>query len=246
MTETSTIKHLDKDTCIMCGEDTHKLENLRDRRCYFCGEIKTIPIECDNFHCLCKDCLNLTPQDFVLSMCLKYKNIDPIELSVDIMNSPVIRMHGAEHHFIVPAVLITSLHNYQHKSESLETILNYIKRRAISETPHTCSYDLKTCGAALGTGVFLSVFLNRELSDEDQWSPSNAIIAESLKNVSDSGGQRCCKRDTYLSIQSAINLLKDEFAIELPLSLAKCTFSLRNRTCKHEECQFYNLSNSIV
>lgn len=246
MTELNTINYLEKETCIMCGEETHRSGEIRERRCDFCGDIKSIPVECDNFHCLCVDCLALTPNNFIRTMCLKYKGIDPIELAVDIMNSPVIKMHGAEHHFIVPAVMFTCIHNLTSSTESLAEKLDIVERRAIVETPRACSYDLGTCGAAIGTGVFLSIYLKRELVDEDAWSLSNTIIAESLRVVADSGGPRCCKRDTYLSLEAAVNFMKEKFAIELPVSKAKCTFSLRNKTCKHEECQFYNMSNSLV
>lgn len=246
MQELQTIKHLEINTCIMCGEELHSPDKVRDVRCDFCGEVKSVFTECTNTHCLCKDCMALTPVEFVKSMCLKYKGIDPIELAVDIMNSPVIKMHGAEHHFIVPAVLLTCLHNLQQSTESLADKIAIVERRAALETPDKCSYNLATCGAAIGTGVFLSVYLHRELADEDEWSMSNVIVAESLKKVAESGGPRCCKRDTYLSLSTAANFIRERFALELPLSQAKCTFSLRNKTCKHEECEFYNLSNSLV
>ena len=246
MSDKNTSKYLEHKTCILCGEDIHERTTVIDRLCDFCGQTKAVSVECENSHCICQDCIALSSIDYITAMCLKYKGIDPIELAVDIMNSPSINMHGAEHHYIVPAVLTVCLHNHSNSDEPLKDKLKIIENRAMSETPDKCSYDLGTCGAALGTGVFLSSYLKRELKDEDEWSLTNTIISESLKTVVDSGGPRCCKRDTYLSLQTAISFLKDRFAIELPLSQAKCTFSLRNRTCKHEDCQFYNISNSLV
>ncbi len=246
MEELKQMRYLERETCILCGEDLQKLESRIERKCDFCGSVKPIAVECSNTHYICVDCMALSPTDYAYNVCLQYKGIDPIALAVDIMNSPVIRMHGAEHHFIVPAVLTTCMHNYLKSTESLKHKLDTIKRRADEETPHACSYDLGTCGAAIGTGVFMSAYLNRELRDEDEWSLSNTIVSQSLKRVADSGGPRCCKRDTYLALETAIEFIRDNFAISLPISTAKCTFSLRNRTCKHEDCQFYNLSNSLV
>jgi len=239
-------QHSERTTCILCGEELHQIDKLEDRICDFCGQVKTIPVVCDNSHCICSECMEKTPEEFVIDRCLKYKGISPLNLRVEIMNSPVIRMHGAEHHLIVPAVLTTCLHNYHKSEESLNAKLNAIERRAKEETPRVCSFDINTCGAAIGLGVFLSTYLNRELVDEDEWTLSNQITAQALKKIAEAGAPRCCKRDTYLSIQSAIEFLKEHFAVELPYAEAKCTFSLRNRTCKHEECQFYNLSNSMV
>lgn len=239
-------QYLERNTCILCGEDLHNADKLEDRICDFCGQVKSIPVICESSHCICSDCLAMSPEEFVIDRCLKYKGINAIELAVEIMNSPVIRMHGAEHHFIVPAVLTTCLHNYHNSTEDLKERLNTIYRRASAETPRACSYDIGTCGAALGTGVFISNYINRELVDEDEWSLANKITAIALKKVADAGPPRCCKRDTYLSLQAAIDFMKENFAIELPYYEAKCTFSLRNRTCKHEECEFYNLRNSLV
>lgn len=163
------------------------------------------------------------------------------------MNSPQVRMHGPEHHFIVPAVLITCVNNLAGRSlEELQKKLDIAEIRSISETPDHCQYALGSCGAAMGTGVFLSIYTNRTPETEDEWSLMNSIIAKCQKNIADAGGPRCCKRDTYISLETAVDFLKERFSIELEKSQGKCTFSLRNPTCKHEDCTFYNLSNSLV
>ncbi|MFW5702248.1 MAG: DUF5714 domain-containing protein, partial [Bacteroidota bacterium] len=90
------------------------------------------------------------------------------------------------------------------------------------------------------------IFLDRKPEHEDQWSPQKEIIAVSLKTVAESPGPRCCKRDTYLAIQTAVGYLSSKFGIDLPYSEAKCTFSMRNAACGHEECEFYNISYSLV
>ncbi len=233
-------------TCILCGDDLEKMKDSLELSCDFCNKTSKISHQCKSGHLICDSCLEMPTKEFIKNICLKYKGINPIELAVEIMNSPVIRMHGPEHHFIVPAVLTTCLINAGKMKGSLEEKLEIIERRALKETPQACSYDLRTCGAAIGTGVFLSVFLDREQGDEDEWSVANQITAESLKKVAASGGPRCCKRDTYLSLESAIEFLKNQFAIDLPKSEAKCTFSLRNKSCKREDCNFYNLGFSLV
>ncbi len=232
--------------CILCGEDLHKLDKQVEMHCDFCGKTEVISYFCNNEHSICDNCLKITPEEFVKTVCLKHKGIDPNALAVELMNSPVIPMHGSVHHFIVPAVMLTCTMNLQGKTELLEEKLDTTLERVFAETPSQCEYSQGTCGAAQGATVFLSMFLDRDLNSEDEWSPSKILTSNCLKLIAEHGGPRCCKRDTYFSIKATVEFLKDSFSIELPVSEAKCTFSLRNKSCGREECVYYNLANSLV
>lgn len=232
--------------CYVCGDELHKLSDAKEIHCDYCGKLKNIINHCNDGHYICNDCIETPITEHIKQQCLAYAGHDPIELAVKIMNSPIIKMHGPEHHFIVPAVLLTCLANKDGKTEQLPEKLAIAERRAKEETPNVCNYSIGTCGAAIGTGVFLSIFMDREHQHDDAWSITNLIVADSLKLVAESDGPRCCKRDTYISLESAIYFLKDRFAVDLPISAAKCTFSMRNRTCGHEECAYYNIGLSLV
>jgi hypothetical protein len=233
-------------TCFICGDDLHKLDAPKEIHCDFCGRTKTSSMNCDSGHYICDSCIETPITEHVKQKCLSYKGDSPIELAVMIMDSPIIKMHGPEHHFIVPAVLLTCIANKTGKQDELSEKLEIAERRAKAETPNVCNYSIGTCGAAIGTGVFLSIFMDRENQHEDAWSITNLIVAESLKLVAESDGPRCCKRDTYISLEAAIGFLHDRFAVDLPISQARCTFSMRNRTCQHEECTYYNIGFSLV
>ncbi len=233
-------------TCILCGEHLHYVEDGVSERCDYCGKETNDYYECHNSHIICSDCVSMPVSEYIKSVCMNWEGNDPIELAVEIMNSPLVRMHGAEHHFIVPAVMLTCVHNHLNMPAGLRQQLEIAEKRAIEETPNFCDFKSGNCGAAVGTGVFLSMHLGRDRKDEDEWSMYNDIVSDSLRYIREHGGPRCCKRDTYLSIQAAIDFLRNRFAIELPYSEAKCTFSLRNRTCGREECNYYNISYSLV
>ncbi|GAB1370966.1 hypothetical protein MASR1M45_10280 [Candidatus Kapaibacterium sp.] len=167
--------------CILCGDKVQTLKEPLKTHCDFCGQTKLTSHECESSHFLCDDCFNIPVTELIKNTCLKYKGIDPIELAVEIMNSPAVKMHGSEHHFIVPAVLITCINNTKEVPEELLPKLEKAQERASKETTQVCSHHAGTCGAAIGTGVFLSMFLNREHEHDDAWSLSNHIIADSLK-----------------------------------------------------------------
>lgn len=237
---------LTNNDCILCGDAVKTLKEPINTHCDFCGKVKLTTHECESSHFLCDDCYNIPVTEYIKSTCLKYKGTDPIALAVEIMNAPVIKMHGSEHHFIVPAVLLTCINNLELQPGNLQEKLDKAEERAANETSDVCTHHLGICGAAMGTGVFLSMFLNREHVHDDAWSLSNHIIADALKRIAEHGGPRCCKRDTYFSLLSAIDYLNDHFALNLQKSEPLCTFSLRNRSCGLEQCIFYNMSNSLV
>jgi len=238
-------KKIEKMTCVLCGNELYKLSKKIEVRCDFCGKIGFASHQCSSSHYICNECFSITPIEFVKMACLKYKGIDPNALAVEIMNTPTIRMHGPEHHYILPAVLLTCIYNLKGRTDDLKEKLDSLAVRTSCEAPDHCEYNINNCGAAIGTGIFLSTFLDRTTENEDEWSLTNQLVSECIKKIAEIGGPRCCKRDTYISIQTTIEFLKNKFAIELPLSEAKCTFSLRNKSCKHENCIFYNIGFSV-
>lgn len=246
MTKIEILNTANNNDCILCGDKVTTLKEPVTTHCDFCGKTKPTTHECESSHFLCDDCYNIPVNEFIKSECLNYKGDDPIALAVRIMNSPVIKMHGSEHHFIVPAVLLTCINNSKNTPEDIKEKLDKASLRAENESTSTCTYHAGTCGAAIGTGIFLSMFLGRDHLQDDAWSLSNHVVADTMKKIAEHGGPRCCKRDTYFALETAIEYLNDSFALSLKKSEAKCTFSLRNRSCGLEQCIFYNMSNSLV
>jgi hypothetical protein len=233
--------------CILCGGDLEALAAPLTRICDVCHTNSEADVRCENGHLICNDCLNTTVEEFVKKSCLDYKGEDPIELAVQIMNSPIVRMHGYEHHLIAPAALITCVRNKISRKESLPELIEIIEKRALTEISHDCAFNNSSCGAALGIGMFLEVFNGLDVAAEgESATESSELSALALERIKDHGGPKCCKRDTYFSIYAAIDYLKEKYAIDLPQSEAKCTFSLRNKSCGLTQCQYYNLSNSLV
>ncbi|MBR3175092.1 MAG: SAM-dependent methyltransferase, partial [Oscillospiraceae bacterium] len=52
------------------------------------------------------------------------------------------------------------------------------------------------------------------------------------------GGPRCCKRDSFLAILSAIEFVKDHFGIEMEKPEVICRYSSRNNQCIGKRCPF--------
>lgn len=232
-------------SCLICGESLIYPEGNVKLNCFVCGKEVEANEHCTSNHAVCTPCRLGSGYEVVKAFCLNSKTTDPNALAIDIMNSPLIKMHGAEHHFIVPAVLLTAVHNKTSNPANLKESLELAAEKAM-KVPTTCTFNQGTCGAAMGSGIFLEVYTGRDDMTDEKFSLPNNLTAESLQQIDKSPGPQCCKRDTYISIEEGIKFLSERFAIDLDASLAKCTFSLRNRTCGHEDCNYYNVGLSMV
>jgi hypothetical protein len=245
MTEIKFFDTLEKSTCILCGEDLLTLDSSIDVRCDYCGKKGPTSHQCASEHYICDECLSGDVHDFIKKECMNYKGLDPIELAIKIMNSPRIRMHGAEHHFLVPAVMTAILHNKDNSFTPLDEELNKLDILIQNNAPKQCSLTSGNCGAAIGSGLFVEEYLKGRFSPEKLKEFGDFVKLESICEIDEIGLSRCCKRDTYISLEVTAKFLNDNVALDLPLAEPKCTFSRRNKSCGMEDCPFFNLANDI-
>ncbi|MBO7388624.1 MAG: SAM-dependent methyltransferase, partial [Methanomicrobium sp.] len=71
------------------------------------------------------------------------------------------------------------------------------------------------------------------------WGLSNLMTAKALGDIGKTGGPRCCKRDSYLSILAAIDLVREHFGISMKKKMPVCTHSAMNNQCIGCRCPFF-------
>jgi hypothetical protein len=95
--------------------------------------------------------------------CLSFygeKRKDIFAMQQEIMDFPEIPMHYPYHHFIIPAVLLTAADVCAGQSEeTLRMQLETAEERAKNVLGGFCGF-YGTCGAAVGTGIFFSIYTN--------------------------------------------------------------------------------------
>jgi hypothetical protein len=117
--------------------------------------------------------------------------------------------------------------------------LTQAKQRAETVVGGSCGF-YGNCGAAVGTGIFISLATGSTPLSKDTWRLCNLMTAHSLISIANQGGPRCCKRDSFLAITEAVGFLKDELGVQLeqPASVT-CHYSHLNRECKKKECPYF-------
>ncbi len=229
-----------KANCLVCGAELKYEDNYTKTRCHFCQEEYESNVMCINGHFVCDQCHSLPANEVISHLCINTKAKDPIELAVSLMKSPKVAMHGPEHHFLVPAVLLSSYYNFKNDSTVKEEKIKIAQKRAVNVLGGFCGY-YGDCGAAVGTGIFISVITGANPLSRDEWKLSNLMTAKSLFSLADIGGPRCCKRTSFLSIIEASDFLREHFGITLPVNKSiKCEFNSLNKECIKDRCPFYD------
>lgn len=181
----------------------------------------------------------------ITDIALKTKDKNPMNIAIEMMKSNLINIHGPEHHYLVVASLLSAYSNCV-KNINLEEMLKIAEQRAKNVPGAICGM-WGSCGAGIASGIFISIITGANYLSKEEWSKANKMTSLSLDNISKNGGPRCCKRDSYLAIQSAVQYVKDVFKVEMECPKDTiCQFYSKNPTCKLSDCIFHpkNLVNN--
>ena len=150
-------------------------------------------------------------------------------------------MHGPEHHFLVPAVLLAAFYNKAQPGLQAEkkAKIQEARKRAENVKGGFCGF-YGACGAAVGTGIFISLVTGATPLSKTEWRLSNRMTSESLRVIAENGGPRCCKRCSFLAITRAIEFARQELNVALSVDQpVVCNFSGLSKECLKNECIFY-------
>jgi len=229
-----------KTGCLICGGELAYEKDLRFMSCTICGTEKETEVVCVNDHYVCDQCHSISANDRIEQYCAQSTSTNPEAMALDLMKSPLVKMHGPEHHYLVPAVLIAAYFNQKGDKERKKKALTQAKKRAENVLGGFCGF-YGACGAGVGTGIFISVITDATPLSTTEWRLANLITSYALEAIANSGGPRCCKRDTFIALQTAEKFLKDFMGISLKAEeRIYCEYSSVNRECLREKCIFFH------
>jgi hypothetical protein len=227
--------------CLLCGAPLVYLDSNETMECHDCHRIFSSNVRCENGHYFCDTCHSQGTNAWILQQCLLSVSSNPIEMAINLMDDPRIKMHGPEHHFLVPAVLWTAYANVKKLDPGVKSRrLSQAKQRAETVVGGSCGF-YGNCGAAVGTGIFISLVTGATPLSTDAWGLCNLMTSHSLLSIANVGGPRCCKRDSFLAISTAAGFLQERLAtrLEMPAAIT-CHYSHLNRECKKDHCPYYS------
>ena len=226
------------ENCLICGSELVYSASATKANCHFCGAEHQTNALCGNNHYVCDTCHAAGGVLFIRQHAGETDSKNPIAIATAMMQHPGVKMHGPEHHYLVAAALLTAFHNAGGQVNFAKALDN-AEQRAKKVPGGTCGL-WGSCGAGIGTGIFISAITGATPLSGKEWSLANTMTSKALGTVAAHGGPRCCKRNTYLSINQAIAFVAEEFhiAMEVPDHI-DCAFSHRNKECKKDFCPFF-------
>jgi hypothetical protein len=224
--------------CMVCGDPLLYLEYDQPKKCSFCGIIKTANAVCKNDHFICDDCHGGNAVDVVRQICLNTDMTDMIKLLNLIRSHPSIPLHGPEHHFIVPGVIVATYRNLSGAATD-EDILTAIDRG--KTIPGGVCAFWGGCGAALGVGVAFAVLLKGNPIKAGERKIVQQITGAIINELNNLEAARCCQRETWTALKTAAKL--SEAYLPIPLvanGSTVCSQQSKNKECMGKECPYIN------
>ena len=229
------------DECLICGAPLQYLQQDTLMECAICHRQELSKTQCTKGHYVCNEC-HMEGMDSIIALCLNETSQDPIEILEKMMSQSFCHMHGPEHHVLVGAALLVAYNNAllsQSDSTQLDlpAALLEVMSRGRQVPGGACGY-MGACGAAISTGIFMSVITRNNPFATNSWRLSNLMTARALEQVALNGGPRCCKRDSYLSILTAVDFVKEHLGVSMEKASVTCSRSQINNQCIGKRCPF--------
>ena len=225
-----------KEECLICKSPLEYLNEDIKMECEFCHRSFTSKTRCVNGHYVCDEC-HVRGIDSIFTICRTEKGCDPAVILEKLMSQPFCHMHGPEHHIMVGASLLTAYFNAG-GDINLDKALKEMYNRGKAVPGGACGF-WGACGAGISTGMYISIITGSTPLAKEAWGLSNMMTSFALGKIGETGGPRCCKRDSYLALTAAVEFTKNKFGIEMEMHNITCTRSAINNQCIQNRCPFY-------
>ena len=221
--------------CLICKAPLEYLEKPEPMRCEICFKTFDSTARCVKGHFVCDDC-HRKGMDAILGLCMTETSKNPIEIIRKMMDMPFCHMHGPEHHIMVGAALLTAYKNAGGDID-LPKALDQMQSRGRQVPGGVCGF-WGSCGAAISSGIFISIVTGSTPLGKEEWGLSNLMTSASLNSIGTVGGPRCCKRNSYLAIEQAVAFAKEHLGVEMELGTIRCRHIGKNNQCLGSRCPF--------
>ena len=223
--------------CMRCGSPLVYLEQDLEKTCCYCGNMFQANAVCEKGHFVCDKCHNGDALEVVKHLCLTTRETDMIELMNTIRSHPLIPLHGPEHHFALPGVMVATYRNLGGNVDRQDIITAIDRGKSIPGG--TCGF-WGACGAPLGAGIGFGIMLKSNPVKPFERQIVQKITGKIIDELGTLQASRCCQRETWTTLKMAA-LFSKEF-LPIPLRAegsTRCFQKKFNNECPGKLCPYF-------
>ncbi len=169
---------------------------------------------------------------------LKSFNKNPIEIVKEIMHTNFINIHGPEHHYLDGASFLVAYKNAGGKV-NIDEALDILAERTKKMPGAMCGH-WGVCGSSTSVGAALSIINEvSPLSSSSYYKDNMEYTSLVIQKMSQIGGPRCCKRNAFISITTAVKFVGEKYGVEMEIEDIECEFSTKNKQCIRLNCPYF-------
>ena len=176
--------------------------------------------------------------DLIVGEVIKATSTNPIAIVKEIMHKDFVNIHGPEHHFLDGAAFLAAYKNAGGQID-LPNALLALRERSIKMPGAMCGL-WGVCGSTTSVGAALSIIHGTgPLSNDNFYKEHMQYTSSCIDKMSEIGGPRCCKRNAFLSIETAIKFVEEHYGIKMESDNTTCEFTDGNKQGIKTRCPFY-------
>jgi len=207
----------------------------------------------DDFRAFMRQAQGLSDEDFnepitvIKEFILGSKEHDPSKMFFSLFDQiegvwkcdVPIPVNNEWHHFIIPGIVLSCMRNcgYGITQKDIEEGMT----RGQRFTGGSCGF-MGTCGGAYSVGIVASIINKTTPLHDEERTKIMPVVADTLVAISQIG-RRCCKRSSYIAIESAVKYLSTQ-GYTLPLAELECRFWSKNKMCAGVVCPYHPKASS--
>jgi MoaA/NifB/PqqE/SkfB family radical SAM enzyme/ubiquinone/menaquinone biosynthesis C-methylase UbiE len=233
---TTVIPH--QEGCMACGADLIYHETNKAQTCHYCKKTANANAICSNGHYVCDDCHSKDAATFLKAFAKQAAYNDMIKMMEAIRNHPSMRIHGPEHHSMVPAIMVAVYKNQGGAvtDEDIDTAVE----RGQTIAGGSCAF-MGVCGAASGVGTGFSILLKSTPYKGKERQMVQQIAKDVLTEIASYEAARCCQRDCYTALKIASEKANTILNKPLPADIKMiCTQYKSNKECIGNKCPLWH------
>ncbi len=228
--------------CLVCGAPLvyRPVDSLA--RCHYCQADLAANAVCEEGHFVCDSCHTSDARAAIEQVCRTTQETDLIALLDDIRRYPAIPRHGPEHHFLVPAVILTAYRNLG--GEVTQEMFDTALARGQAVSGGACAF-WGVCGAAAGVGIAFGLLLQANPLKPQERRQVQWAVQTVLAEITTWEAARCCQRESWLALRQAAELSRTLLPIPLQAEARLvCRQSGPRPDCLQSRCPLWGSQDS--